>query len=310
MPAPLAPIAPTMPAGGSSNDRSSISSRSQKPLASLLGLDHRLAQPLPGRDVNLRLVELQRRAPRRSGARRWQTVPSTSCAALCSSCAPTPARGDRALARGLLAPPLPAASSSDGATSSRCPPTEAVAAVELEVQPATLSRESRSSVTAATVPGTPGVRLQPRDQPASRWWSARRAAAGRGSSAGAGRAPRGGTRRPRASDVGVPRRKAQHVHREVDVRSRPTRPRRRSRVCIRANSSASRRIVHGQLVESVEQRERVGDAVADVAEHVLGLVEFGSCSSRPTLTPRGLGLAAELVSRPAMIRSSVDCPTR
>ena len=34
LPAPLGPITPTMPAGGSENDRSSISRRSPKPLRS------------------------------------------------------------------------------------------------------------------------------------------------------------------------------------------------------------------------------------------------------------------------------------
>ena len=49
---------PTMPAGGSVNDRSSISSRSPKPLRSPLGVDHLAAEARARRDVDLDLVEL------------------------------------------------------------------------------------------------------------------------------------------------------------------------------------------------------------------------------------------------------------
>ena len=56
LPAPFGPMMPTMPAWGSENDRSSISSRSPKPLRRLLDLDHRVAEPLADRDGDLQPV--------------------------------------------------------------------------------------------------------------------------------------------------------------------------------------------------------------------------------------------------------------
>ena len=40
-------------------------------------------------------------------------------------------------------------------------------------------------------------------------------------------------------------------------------------------------VVGGELVEAVEQRARLGDAVLDVAAHVLGLVELGLLLEQP-----------------------------
>ena len=42
-------------------------------------------------------------------------------------------------------------------------------------------------------------------------------------------------------------------------------------------------VVHRELVEAVQQRADLGDAILDVALDVLGLVEMGSCSRMPTV---------------------------
>ena len=53
LPAPLGPMTPTMPPGGSLKVRSSISSRSPKPFLRCCGLDDQIAQARPGRDRDL-----------------------------------------------------------------------------------------------------------------------------------------------------------------------------------------------------------------------------------------------------------------
>ena len=68
-------------------------------------------------------------------------------------------------------------------------------------------------------------------------------------------------------------------------------------------------VVGRQLVEAVEHVAQLAHAVLDVAAHVLVGSSCGSCSSSPTVAP-GASCASprNSVSRPAMIRSSVDLP--
>ena len=56
-------------------------------------------------------------------------------------------------------------------------------------------------------------------------------------------------------------------------------------------------VVRGQLVEAVEQRLRLGDAVLDVAAHVLALVELRLLLEHPDASRPGAscGLAAVLL---------------
>ena len=56
LPAPLAPMIPTIPAFGSENVRSSMSSLSPNALRSALDLDHGVAEARPGRDGDLELA--------------------------------------------------------------------------------------------------------------------------------------------------------------------------------------------------------------------------------------------------------------
>ena len=58
LPAPLAPITPTMPPRGSENDEVLDQQPVAEALAQVLGLDDDVAEPRPGRDVDLDLVEL------------------------------------------------------------------------------------------------------------------------------------------------------------------------------------------------------------------------------------------------------------
>ena len=54
LPAPFGPITPTMPPGGSLNERSSISSLSPKPFERCVEIDDIVAEPLGDRDDDLR----------------------------------------------------------------------------------------------------------------------------------------------------------------------------------------------------------------------------------------------------------------
>ena len=58
LPTPLGPMTPTMPLRGSVNDRSSMRTRSPKPLLEVLDLDHLAAQAWARRDGDLLEVEL------------------------------------------------------------------------------------------------------------------------------------------------------------------------------------------------------------------------------------------------------------
>ena len=58
LPTPFGPMTPTMPLRGSVNDRSSMSTRSSKPLVRCVGLDDDAAQPRARRDLDLLEVEL------------------------------------------------------------------------------------------------------------------------------------------------------------------------------------------------------------------------------------------------------------
>ena len=69
-------------------------------------------------------------------------------------------------------------------------------------------------------------------------------------------------------------------------------------------------VVGGQLVEAVEQRLGLGDAVLDVALDVLGLVQLRLLLEHPDASRPGASAASPRYSwsTPAMIRSSVDLP--
>ena len=69
-------------------------------------------------------------------------------------------------------------------------------------------------------------------------------------------------------------------------------------------------VVHRQLVEAVEQRPDLGDAVLDVALDVLGGVELRAPARAVPTVALGASWAwpSNSVSSPAMIRSSVDLP--
>ncbi len=76
--------------------------------------------------------------------------------------------------------------------------------------------------------------------------------------------------------VGVRRRQAQRVHRVFELRVEvPGVGRVDLRLDLAELLGGLIGVVGGQLVEAVEQRLRLGDAVLDVALDVLGLVEVG-----------------------------------
>ena len=92
LPAPFGPITPTMPPGGSLKERSSISSRSPKPLLRPSRLDDHVAEPRPGRDVDLDRSTRDALPPRRAAARRRRGAPCSWPGGRAATCAPTRAR--------------------------------------------------------------------------------------------------------------------------------------------------------------------------------------------------------------------------
>ncbi len=97
-------------------------------------------------------------------------------------------------------------------------------------------------------------------------------------------------------DVGVRRRAAERVHRDLERRLEVPAvdgvdPLLHAAELVRRLVG----VVHGQLVEPVEQRSHLGDPLLDVAAHVLGLVELGLLLEQAHGGVRGeLGLAVEL----------------
>ena len=82
--------------------------------------------------------------------------------------------------------------------------------------------------------------------------------------------------------VGVGGRQAQRVHRRVELRVEVpgvggVDPLLQARELVGGLVG----VVGGELVEAVEQRARLGDAVLDVAAHVLALVELGLLLEQP-----------------------------
>ena len=97
-------------------------------------------------------------------------------------------------------------------------------------------------------------------------------------------------------DVGVRRRGSQRVHRDLERRVEVPAVDRVD-LLLHAGELVGGLVgvVHRQLVEAVEQRLGLGDAVLDVAAHVLALVERGLLLEQADGRARGeLGVAAEL----------------
>ncbi len=102
------------------------------------------------------------------------------------------------------------------------------------------------------------------------------------------------------ADVGVGRRQAQRVHRVFELRVQVPRVGGFDLRLDRAELLGGvLGVVGRELVEAVEQRLRLGDAVLDVAANVLGLVELGLLLEHPHGRPRSQrGLAAVLLVDP------------
>ncbi len=104
----------------------------------------------------------------------------------------------------------------------------------------------------------------------------------------------------KARDVGVRRRQAQRVHRVFELGVEVPRV---GRVDLGLEVAELLgdllRVVSGELVEAVEQRLGLGDAVLDVAADILGLVEVGLLLEHPDTRPRReRGLATVLLVHP------------
>ena len=278
MPAPFGPITPTMPAGGSVNERSSISRRSPKPLRRSVGLEHHVAEPRPGRDVDLHLVELhvallgeQRLVALEPGAR-------LGAPALRRLAHPLELARDRALAR-VLAPLLVGEPLLLLLEPGRVVALEgqAAAAVELEdpaghvvEEVAVVGHGHDGALVVLEVLLEPGHRLgvevvrrlveqqqvgRGEQQPAERHAAA--LAAGQ------------------RLHVGVAGREAQRVHRDLERGVEVPGVGGVDRVLEPGELGGGLvRVVGGQLVEAVEHVAQLAHAVLDVAAHVLGRVEL------------------------------------
>ncbi len=278
LPAPLAPITPTMPARGRSKLRSSISSCSPKPLRRSTAVEHLLAEARPRRDVDLHVLELdvallgdqllvarEARLRLRAFALRVRAHPlelgrDRAFAALFRALF---LRQARLL---LLEPARVVALVGDP-----------LAAVELEdpagdvVEEVTVVRDRDDR---ALVLGQ--VLLEPRDrlgvEVVGRLVQQQQV----------GRAQQQATQRDapalaagELAHVGVGRRQAQRVHRMFELRVEVPRVGRFDLRLQRAELLGDvLGVVRRQLVEAVEQRLRLGDAVLDVARDVLALVEL------------------------------------
>ena len=314
MPAPLAPITPTMPAGGSVKERSSISSRSPKPLRSAVGLDDLVAEPLAGRDVDLDLVELDVAVLGQQALVVVQARLGLLAAALGVLAHPLELLLDRALARGVLALLLREArllllEPARVVALER----QAVAAVELEdpardvvEEVAIVGDGHDGALVLLEVALEPGDRLgvevvgrlveqqqvgRAQQQPAER--DAAALAAGE------------------LGDVGVGGREPQRVHRRVELGVEVpgvggVDPLLQARELVGGLVG----VVGGELVEAVEQRARSRRRPPRRCRaRPWTRRAAGSCSSRPTVAP-GASCASPRysVSCPAMIRSRVDLP--
>ena len=186
------------------------------------------------------------------------------------------------------------------------------------IQPATLSRKYRSWVTATTVPGySCSVRSSHATDSASRWLVGSSSKSRSGldkQQAAQGDSPPLASRELR--HVGVGGRQPQRVHRDLEGALEVPCARRVDLVLQVGLLGQERvkvgvRVAEGgaHLVEPLEQGLRLGDAVGDVAHHVLGRVEIGLLWQVAHAKP-GVRRASppKPSSIPAMIRRSDDLP--
>ena len=303
LPAPLAPITPTMPPRGSEKLRSSISSRSPKPL--------RRCSASTTTSPRCVAVGMWICTWSSLTLRSWATSASKFCRrAFCLRLAPARVLAhplelgrDRALARLigllLLGQALLLLLEPRGVVALV---GDAPAAVQLE-DPAGDVVEEVAIVghrdDRALVLGQ--VTLQPRDRlgvevvrglvEEQQVRLAQQQAAQRDAAA-----LTAGQRR----DVGVGRRQAQRVHRVLDVRVEvPGVGGIDARLQVGELLGGLVGVVGGQLVEAIQERARPGDAVLDVAAHVLGLVQRGLLLEQADRGARGQHrVAAELGVEP------------
>ena len=269
LPAPLAPITPTIPARGRSKDSDSISRRSPKPLDSVGRGQHLLAEARARRDVDLDLVELDVALFGDQLLVAGQARLGLRAFALGVGAHPFELGGDRALAalfralflghaRLLLLEPARVVALVG----------DALAAVELEDPAGDVVEEVavvRDGDDRALVLGQ--VLLQPRDRLGVE------VVGGLVQQQQVGRAQQQAAQRHAAAlaageraHVRVGRRQAQRVHRVFELRVEVPRVGRFD-LGLDPAELLGRLIgvVGGQLVEAVEQRLRLGDAVLDVA---------------------------------------------
>ena len=276
---------PTMPAGGQREREVLDQQPVAEALADAVGLDHLVAEARPRRDVDLDRVELDVALLGEQALVVVQARLGLRAPALRVLAHPLELGGDRALARGLLALLLLQAlllllEPARVVALER----QAGAAVELEdpardvVEEVAIvgDRDDRALVLLEVLL-EPGDRLgvevvrglveqqqvgRREQQPAERD-AAALAAGERG-------------------HVGVGRREAQGVHRLVELRVEVPGVGGVD-LLLDAGELVGRLVgvVGRQLVEAVEQRAGLGDAVLDVAAHVLGLVELGLLLEQP-----------------------------
>ena len=283
LPTPFGPMMPTMPLRGSENDRLSISTRSSKPLVRSLRLDDRVAQARARRDLDLLEVELA--GLLRLGGHLLVALepgPRLGLPGLGVGAHPLQLLGEPLLQLDVLAAlRRRAARPSSPGTSSSCPRSGyARPRSSSRIHSATLSRKYRSWVIAMTVPAYLARCCSSHcTLSASRWL------VGSSSSSRSGCSQQQLAQRHPAAlttgelgDVGVRRRAAQRVHRQlelgVDV----------PRVGVVELLLELAHLLHqlvgvvgrhllGDLVEPLQLRLGLGDRLLDVAEDGLRVVE-------------------------------------
>ena len=290
LPAPLAPITPTIPARGRSNESDSISSRSPKPLRRSVAVEHLVAEARARRDVDLDLVELDVALLGDQLLVAGEAGLGLRASALRVRAHPLELGGDRALAallralflgqaRLLLLEPARVVALVG----------DALAAVELE-DPAGDVVEEVAVVgdgdDRALVLGQ--VLLEPRDRLGVEVVGGlvQQQQVGRAQQQPAERHAPALAAGERAH-VGVRRRQAQRVHRVFELRVEVPGV---GGVDLRLDPAellgGLLGVVGGQLVEAVEQRLGLGDAVlARCPCTSLLSSSCGSCSSIPTVAP-------------------------